>query len=434
MPTMTSSLAYLTSGLPGIGGLIKQRAEDFLVEELPLYNAAGEGEHMFVMIEKRGQTTSDVMRRVAKLFHVPRSEVGYAGLKDKHAITRQLLSVHLPDSSNDEKFLGRFEYTPFKLLWARRHHNKLRRGHLVGNRFVIHIRGVDAHDAVRAGEVLDHLGKTGVPNYVGQQRFGYRQTNHELGRLLALGRWQQMLDLMLGRPIDTDSPATRAGRDAYDRGDFSAALEAWPKQLRHDRQALDALRQGKGPRDAVMSIDNHQREFLISALQSAMFNDVLDQRVRDGLFSRLVEGDLAFKHDNRSVFSVDEATAAVENASGGRVQRLEISPSGPMWGADMIEPSARPLEWESHVLERYDLSRAVLKQADHIPAYGSRRAMRIILRSPEVTGGADEHGPYVRLVFDLTRGSFATVVLREIMKKDGENESDRVTPEVDALS
>ena len=434
MPSMTSSLAYLTAGLPGIGGVIKQRAEDFLVDELPLYDAVGEGEHMFVMIEKRGQTTTDVMRRVAKLFHVPRSEVGYAGLKDKHAVTRQQLSVHLPDPSNDEKFLGRFEYTPFKLLWARRHHNKLRRGHLAGNRFVIHIRSVDPTAAVRAREVVDHLVKTGVPNYVGRQRFGYRQTNHELGRLLALSRWQPMLDLMLGGPIDTDSPATREGRDAYDRGDFSAALEVWPMQLRHDRQALDALRQGKGPRQAIMSIDNHQREFLISALQSAMFNDVLDQRSRDGLFSRLVEGDLAFKHDNRSVFGVDRATAEVENAAGGRFQRLEISPSGPMWGADMTEPTGRPLEWELRVLDRYGLSRAVLKQADHIPAYGSRRAMRVILRSPEVSGGADEHGSYVRLVFDLTRGSFATVVLREIMKKDGENESPRSRPQMDDVS
>ena len=109
MPSMTSSLAYLTDDLVGIGGVIKQRAEDFFVEELPLYEAAGEGEHMFVLVEKRGQTTTDVMRRVAKLFHVPRSEVGYAGLKDKHAITRQHLSVHLPDQSNDEKFLARFE-------------------------------------------------------------------------------------------------------------------------------------------------------------------------------------------------------------------------------------------------------------------------------------------------------------------------------------
>ncbi len=160
------TLRYLTNDLPGIGGVIKERPEDFLVDEQPLYEAKGEGEHLYLFVEKRGQTTSDVVRRVAKMFHVRRSDVGYAGLKDKQAVTRQHLSVYLPDASNDEKFLSRFEFTPFKLLWSQRHANKLRRGDLSGNRFVIYLRGVDASAAVAAKTVLDRMMETGVPNYV----------------------------------------------------------------------------------------------------------------------------------------------------------------------------------------------------------------------------------------------------------------------------
>lgn len=418
MSCAIGSLTYLTADLPGIGGTIKVRPEDFLVEEQPQYEPSGEGEHLFLYIEKRRQTTTDVIRRVAKMFSVQRGKIGYAGLKDKHAVTRQHLSVHLPDPSNDEKYLSRFEFTPFKLLWSRRHHNKLRRGHLKSNRFVIYIRDVDASAAVRVRPVLDLLINRGAPNYFGHQRFGYRQTNHELGRLLLTRRWQALLDLMLGGARETDNPATRAGREAYDQGDYTAAIEAWSKYLRHDRQALDALCKGKNAHDAVMAVEQHQRDFLISAVQSAMFNDVLDQRVEAGLLSRLVEGDLASLHANRAVFAVDADQARADNAPGGRVDRMEVSPSGPMWGPQMIMPAAAPLACELRVLERYGLSQALLDQADHISIIGNRRPMRMTIANPDLAGGADEHGPYVRLAFDLDKGSFATTILREIMKND----------------
>ncbi|MEX2213766.1 MAG: tRNA pseudouridine(13) synthase TruD [Phycisphaeraceae bacterium] len=415
MPRATDHLAYLTADAPGTGGMIKVRPQDFLVEEQPLYEPCGEGEHLYLFIEKQEQTTSDVMRRLAKMFGVRRGDIGYAGLKDKHAITRQHFSIYKPDPSDDERLLGRVQFTRFKLLWSARHTNKLRRGHLRGNRFVIYIRDVKPTDVIRAKPVFDHLIKVAAPNYIGDQRFGYRQNNHILGKHYILSQWQELLDEMLSVSHESDPPERYAARQAYRDKKYFEALETWARHFHHDRQALDALRQGKSDQRAVMAIDPVQREFMISSLQSAIFNHVVDNRVRRGAFNRLVSGDLAWKHDSRAVFAVDDATAAKENAPGGRIERLEISPSGPMWGCNMTRPEGEPGQWEREAVESLGLTVEQLCESPQT-VDGTRRPLRMMIRDPDISGGGDEHGPFIRVAFELPRGSFATMVLREIMK------------------
>ncbi|XAM01223.1 tRNA pseudouridine(13) synthase TruD [Phycisphaeraceae bacterium D3-23] len=416
---LTDSLAYLTPDLPGVGGLLKQRPEDFLVEEQPLYEPSGQGEHLYLYIEKRELTTMEAIRRVASAFRTHRRNIGNAGLKDKHAVTRQHLSVWLPGVPDDvvaESIERLSNNTKLGVLWAERHGNKLRRGHHGGNRFVLRLRDVEPTHVVRAKDILDTLEQRGVPNYVGEQRFGYRQNSHILGRLLLQNEYAAFLDAMLGSDYDTESPYIVEGRAHYRAGDYQQALEVWPKTLRYDRQALDALRQGKDAEQAVRCIDKSQRAFLVSAWQSSVFNDVLDQRVRAGTFDKLLPGDLAWKHGNRSVFAVDEATAQEENAADGRVPRGEVSPSGPYWGTGMTQPTGEPLELERAALERSGLTEAALADADFRGSEGTRRPMRIMLKSPEVSAGVDEHGPYIKTSFELPRGAYATMVMRELMK------------------
>ena len=414
-------LAYLTSDLPGIGGVIKKRHEDFLVEEIPLYEPSGEGEHLYLFIEKRGMTTTEAVRLLARHFRVGNREVSYAGLKDKLAITRQHFSIRLPSKANDElaKDLNPLGMT---CLWAMRHGNKLRRGHLVGNRFAIRIRDVEPTLVLRAKRTLDRMLAVGVPNYLGEQRFGYRGDNHELGRFLLQGKFDEMLRQMLGKPQPFESDDLQQARAAFDRGEINRCLELWPRKLRHERQALDALRQGRKPEQAIRAIAAMQLDFLVSAAQSAAFNAALHHRITSpdspGI-GKLIEGDLAFKHDNGSVFVVDGVTATLENESTGRAAKFEVSPSGPMWGSGMTRASGAVLAWELAALASVGLSEADFVETNRFAPLGMRRAMRIAITDAEVSGGVDEHGGYVRLVFDLPRGAFATTVLREIMKADG---------------
>jgi len=282
----------------------------------------------------------------------------------------------------------------------------------------------------------------GAPNYFGIQRFGFRGDNHLVGRLMIQERYKEMLDMMLGGPREADFAPTRVAREAYDHGDYRAALDAWPRQHRPERQALDALLKGYEPQRVARAIDPLQRGFLISAAQSAVFNAVLAKRLSapgsalapGGVpgsaagasaescgINTLVAGDLAWKHDSRAVFAVDAATAATENAPDGRVGKLEVSPSGPMWGATMTRAAGIVDEWELQALQEFGLTaEQITNPADPrmVSAEGSRRPLRMIIHDPDVSAGADEHGPYIRLAFRLPRGSFATSLLREIMKAD----------------
>lgn len=426
---LTDSLTYLTPDLPGIGGVLKQRPEDFLVEEQPLYEPSGEGEHLYLFIGKRELTTNDAVRRIAKAFRMNKRNIGYAGLKDKHAITRQHLSLWLPGAKNDDiaESLERLKTDPkITVHWAERHGNKLRRGHHGGNRFVLRVRGVEPTAVVRAKPILDELVKRGVPNYIGEQRFGYRQNSHTMGEHLLRGEYEKLLDELLGSDYDTESEFVKQGRAFYRDGKYTEALEVWPKTLRYDRQALDALRQGKRGADAARSIDPAQRKFLISAWQSAVFNRVLDRRIAQGSFDRLLLGDLGWKHDSRAVFAVDDAALAEDNAPGGRVEHLDVSPSGPLWGVDMPRCTGTPGDIEDAALAESGITEAGLAGVGDDPgmnAEGRRRPLRIKLVDPDLEGGVDEFGPYIRLSFELPRGAYATIVMRELMKNGGEGEA-----------
>ncbi|MEO1237650.1 MAG: tRNA pseudouridine(13) synthase TruD [Planctomycetota bacterium] len=416
---MIDRLAYLTADLPGTGGVLKQRPEDFLVEEAPLYEPTGEGEHLYLYVEKKRATTLDVVRRLAKAFRTKRSDVGYAGLKDKHAVTRQHLSIHRPGTTpaEDAECLERFSHYPYaSVIWADRHTNKLRRGHHGGNRFVVRVRGVEPTAVLRAKPILDRLAQGGFPNYLGEQRFGYRQNSHLLGRHLLRCGWRAFLDGLLGDPRPDENEDVQAARRAYEDGDIGLALERMPKSLRGARQALDALRQHKSEHEAVLSIDRTQLDFLVSATQSAVFNAVVDRRVRAGTLDRLLPGDLAWRHDNRACFAVDADTAEAENRPDGRVPRLEVSPSGPFWGPGMTLPRGSVLIDEHAALADAGLTEDDFTRATHVRTDGTRRPLRERLIDPDLSGGVDEHGAYLRLAFTLGRGAFATMVVREITK------------------
>jgi len=404
--------ARLTDDEPGIGGTIKNRPDDFLVDELPLYPPEGEGDHLYLVVEKRQRLTTDVVRLLAKHFKVPPTAVGYAGLKDKHAITRQAFTVEHADPDA----AGAFEDARIRILGVDRQQRKLKRGHHAGNRFSIVIRDVDPTAVLSAKRALDRLEQEGVPNYFGEQRFGYRRNNHRLGRLLLLEQWRDFLDEMLGRPIEDESPAARQARQAYEEGDYKLALATWPTVHRFERQAVGPLSRGAPAHDAVHGIDAAQRSLLLSAFQSALFNQVVDRRLRDGTFATIQPGDVPFEHDSRRIFAVDEDPDALADAQR-RYDAREVSPTGPMWGAKMKRAKHDVDALDLAVLEEAGVEPEHLARGEYQPD-GLRRSLRMLIADPDCASGVDEHGPYVKVRFELGRGCFATTVLREIMKTD----------------
>jgi tRNA pseudouridine13 synthase len=175
METQIHDPPHSTSELPGISGAIGEQPEDFRVQEIPAYLPSGDGEHWYVELEKRSLSTPDLVRRIAEAAGVDSRDIGYAGLKDKHAITTQWLSLPGRAQAPDTWSLPE----AIRLLRVSRHANKLRTGHLNGNRFRITLSGVEPDALPRAQAIAERLRAQGMPNYFGAQRFGRGGENVE---------------------------------------------------------------------------------------------------------------------------------------------------------------------------------------------------------------------------------------------------------------
>jgi tRNA pseudouridine13 synthase len=404
-------LPYLTKGFPGIGGTIKQRPEDFFVQEVPLYEPSGEGEHVYAEIQKVGATTFDAIHQIAGALHVSSRDVGYAGMKDARAITRQVLSI----SGTTPEAVMALRLPNITVQWAARHGNKLRLGHLSGNRFAIKIRGVDPMQVVKLRPVLDVLERRGVPNYFGEQRFGRRGDNDKLGATLIRGRPEELLHLLLGNPderLDADRHEFNA-RANFDKHDYDGSMKAWPRRAGLERRILARLMKTGSPGAAVKAIDEKLRRLWVSALQSKLFNEVLAARIEADQFDKLIDGDLAWKHDSGAVFLVE--SAATEQP---RADVFEVSPSGPLVGHRMTLPAGESLKLEERIFKSHGLTPGHFRQEGRDRAKGARRPLRVRPTDVRLEGGVDEHGNHITLAFTLPAGAYATVLLREIMKND----------------
>lgn len=190
---------------------LRSTAEDFQVDEVLGFDPDGAGEHVFLRVEKRGANTEWVAKAIARHAGVAADAVSYAGLKDRHAVTRQTFSVPIP--VRREVDWSGLRSDEFRVLDATRHSRKLKRGALQGNRFRIVLREI-AGDRAAAGQRLEAIARRGVPNYFGEQRFGRdgdnaaralamfqgrRVARHERSLLLSAARSQIFNSLLAAR-------------------------------------------------------------------------------------------------------------------------------------------------------------------------------------------------------------------------------------------
>jgi tRNA pseudouridine13 synthase len=338
-------------------GRIKVAPEDFVVEELPAYEPSGEGTHLFLRFEKKGLTTDAAVRIITKALGIEMRDVGIAGMKDKVAVTTQWVSVPAPAKAVDlEERAKALTLDNIKVLDAKRHGNKLKTGHLKGNRFDILVRDVENDAVPGILEAMERFSKEGVPNLFGLQRFGKE-------------------------------------------GDNAQRARAW----------LTGKERAPG--------DPRLRRFHFSALQSAVFNAVLDARVADGTWNKAVLGDLLKKEDTGGIFVCTDVQADLERADRG-----EVCPTGPIVGARMRSAEGAIKELEERLaapfLEGVDLERA------RSLGEGTRRALRLrvtgcsvaqVMNSKDVPGdeeSANRKQPgSLRVQFVLPKGAYATTVL-----------------------
>ena len=381
LSSLTMLPAMPGAASPPLGGVVRVRCEDFIVHELPMYDPDDAGEHLYLRLRKQDCSHDELVDLVARAHGVHRRAIGFAGMKDARAITEQTLSVHLPGGSGPQPL----QDDRVQLVWAARHGNKLRRGHLAGNRFVIRLREVDPLRVTSAWRSLQSMAEAGVPNAFGPQRFGRQGDNHVLGRDLLTGHWDAIVTRL-----------TAEGR----RGRIEANVRA-------------AAAKGSTPESCVSTVPARIRRLWVDSLQSAIFNAVLAARIEDGTWNRLQVDDLAHSFQTRRTFVVS-GDDLEDPDTCRRMERHELSATGPLWGRSMRLPGDSMAEFERTIASSIDGGMLDQLTSDDGPP-GARRPLMVPLDHPQCESGMDEHGPYVLVAFELPPGAYATTVLHAIM-------------------
>jgi len=395
-------MRYLTADLPGTGGRIKVHPADFRVTEIPRYHPSGQGDHVYLYIEKQGLGSLEAAARIAQALGRPRRTVGLAGLKDARGLTRQWISVERADPDK----AARLHLPNIRVLAVSRHRNRLKIGHLAGNRFEVRIRGCRPGARPVAERVLAVLSRRGMPNWFDRQRFGTRGDNHLLGRALVLGQAREFCDRFLGRPSSADSPRLAHARSAYDAGDLVEARQRFTGHPDHLR-VLMTLARTKDPQRAMQALPRQLTRLLVSAFQSDLFNAVLEQRLTE--IDYVEAGDLAYIHGRGAVFLVERP-----EDEAPRAERFEISPTGPIVGHRVTLAEARPGQIERAVLQEKSIAPADFESVKALRLRGDRRPLRVPVSGLEVRPVGDD----LIVCFSLPSGAYATVLLAEITKTE----------------
>ncbi|WP_019933182.1 tRNA pseudouridine(13) synthase TruD [Oceanimonas smirnovii] len=265
-------------GEPTVSGRLKAEPEHFIVREDLGFVPGGEGEHIFLHIRKRGQNTQWIARDLAKLAGVAQRDVTWAGLKDRHAVTEQWFGVHLPGKEMPD--FSPLESDDVQILAIARHNKKLKTGALKGNWFELTLTELDGEGDLDAR--LQAIGKRGVPNYFGDQRFGHNGGNIEQARAMFGG-----------------------------------------KRIK----------------------DRNKRSMYLSAARSYLFNLAASQRLAEGRGEQLLNGDCVMLAGSQSFFTLNDDNPLNEDIQA-RFASGDIRLSAPLWGRGRLpaEDEAGTLE------------------------------------------------------------------------------------------
>lgn len=332
-------------------GVLRSQAEDFQVEEIPAYAPAQKGDHLFLFIEKTKKTTEEAARELARALCIPLRDVGWAGQKDRMALTRQWLSL----AGADRDAALALQVPGIDVLQVAYHSHKLRIGHLHGNRFVLRIRHLAPVEGIPSAELR----------------------GAELSRRLLQDSFEERIARLSAQGVP----------NAYGEQRFASATLT---------RALAWLRgEHPGPRD------RRRRQWWFSVVQAALFNDALRRRLDDESWLRPLPGDWLRKEDTGGLFQ-----CADPGLDGERVARGEVSLTGPIFGAKMLQCEGEAATLERAVLHDWQLSQAMLAAHKHAGP-GSRRPLRVLPRDVRFA----LEGGTLTLAFALPKGAYATTLV-----------------------
>jgi len=402
----------------GIGGRIKRRYSDFVVEERrenrlcraiafigePLVEKIEipekSGEYLHLDLEKINKDLHSALRLIARHLHVSKKRIGYAGLKDKRAITCQRISIWEPEKSLVESFRAK----GIRLREPAWSSEKIDLGMLVGNRFTIKIRDIDLEREEIEKRTKACFGEMekGIANFFGEQRFGgIRAVSHLVGREIVRGNLENAVMLYLTAASEHEEEGIKEARlNLAKTGNFKQALKEFPSKYRYERAMLNALCSSNNSfSEALRALPTRLRFLFTHAYQAWLFNKILKQRLEEGI----------------GLSPADEEP------------QMDGIPLGLLPGFESYYSPGRIGMIEREVMEKEGISFADFKLSalKECSSKGARRKIAVKPEKMELleVGNDDffEGKMYCTVRFELEKGAYATVVLRELTKNPNLN-------------
>jgi len=429
---------YLTK-TSGIGGTIRSDACDFQVTEV-WDQGSGEsrgGQYLIVKLTKKNWDTNHLIRDLSRRFKVSRTRFGWAGTKDKRAVTVQRISIWDPDRAIETE-IPDVHVPDVELEIIGRSNKKISLGDLLGNKFRIVIRDIDERYSERE-ELMQRLESIsrelmyagGMPNFYGAQRFGtIRPVTHEVGREIVSGNFEAAAMTYIAKPFsgDRSTEIRRCLWDAWDAHDFKAALSVFSDHLRYERAMLNHL--VKYPDDyigAFRALPKNLTKMFVHAYQSFIFNKILSYRIKDGVpLNRALKGDIVCFRDKNGLPDASKTeivTSATIEGINNLVKRKRA------WVTHSLIGSKFNLTSEIEEKVTFDLGIDISEltrgfEIADMPELASRGGHRAVVIDvdPVFEVSDDEMGSRLCVTanFFLPKGCYATVLLREYMKSESE--------------
>ncbi|MCZ7381407.1 MAG: tRNA pseudouridine(13) synthase TruD [Candidatus Methanoperedens sp.] len=417
---------YYTKTL-GIGGVIRQQIEDFQVEELTNRIETTNGKYLIAELTKKNWDIHHLVHDLARILRISQQRFGWAGTKDKRALTKQKISIW----DVNEEDLSRIRLKDVELKPIGRSNNKISLGDLWGNRFKITIRDIGlSHEETlsRVKTITQELLLGGAPNFFGVQRFGeVRPVTHVVGEAIARGNFRDAALTYIARAFPDESEEIKKARQfVEDTGDYKEGLNLYPLRLQFERAMMNHLI--AYPDDytgAFKKLSPKLQAMFLHAYQSYIFNIILSRRIASGLsIHEAYDGDIVcFKNEMGLPDTSRLQKVTKDNLDGinNLINRGRAFVTAPLVGYETQFAEGAPGEIERAVVKELNVEPEGFKVPE-MPELSSRGLRREIILSfkPEFSVEEDDVNAgkiKVTLEFSLQKGSYATTVLREYMKK-----------------
>jgi tRNA pseudouridine13 synthase len=406
-------MKYYASDAEGIGGKLRSVPEDFIVEEIPLPDKGGTtGPYLICRLTKTNWELQHAIKEIAKRLGISHRRIGWAGTKDRNAVTQQMISMYKVTAEQvSEVRLKDIILEPVGLV-----NEALSLGDLLGNRFAITIRDSLPDDLEARVRATNETAGQGIPNYFGLQRFGAtRPVTHLVGECILRGDFEQAVMTYIGKEFSGEPENVRAVRSAFfTTRDIQAALHDLPRQMSFERAMLHYLY--VHPDDysgALLELPPKLLSMFVSAFQSYLFNSALSQRFDDGhtLTEPLVGDHLIFANGRTDSVTATNSTAVSLHIRRGRCTIALFMP-----GKDPFEIKSDGDLTIAALLEKYAITAEDFRKASAFVHTKFDGAWRPIALKTNIDVSLEKND--VRLKFSLPPGHYATTVCREFMKAD----------------